>query len=183
MLVAFYCLLISQVLEARPADCPPMHESGAIGDADCFRSGNSKLTFPKHSGTDQYTLQCCADEMNQCPYFDWKGGKKELGWKGPASKSGCSKGLCEYPGLVSAFSFNPCPVLVHGYDPDNANQVDFDDDLFYEEAVLNLQIAEEGIEFARAVKAKKRAEELMKPSQRSSARLRRYHRTKPRYYD
>eukprot|EP01083_Nonionella_stella_P182361 656012_1 len=159
MLVAFYCLLISQVLEARPADCPPMHESGAIGDADCFRSGNSKLTFPKHSG-----------------------GKKELGWKGPASNSGCSKGLCEYPGLVSAFSFNPCPVLVHGYDPDNANQVDFDDDLFYEEAVLNLQIAEEGIEFARAVKAKKRAE-VMKPSQRSSARLRRYHRTKPRYYD
>eukprot|EP01084_Bolivina_argentea_P301137 519435_1 len=64
-----------------------------------------------------------------------------------------------------------------------AHQVDFDDDLFYDEAVLNLQIAEEGMEFARALKGKKRAEELRKRSQGSEARFRRYHRTKPRYYN
>eukprot|EP01084_Bolivina_argentea_P301136 519434_1 len=69
------------------------------------------------------------------------------------------------------------------YLTDDAHQVDFDDDLFYDEAVLNLQIAEEGMEFARALKGKKRAEELRKRSQGSEARFRRYHRTKPRYYN
>eukprot|EP01083_Nonionella_stella_P110797 324470_1 len=169
MLVAFYCLLISQVLEAIPANCPQMHQSVRLTGADCVVGEPAQLNLG--GPTTRYDLQCCAAEIKQCPYFNVGSGKRELGWNGPASKSGCSKGLCH---ILVALDYNPCPLEVNGYDPSQAHQVDFDDDLFYEEAVLNLQIAEEGIEFARAVKAKKRAE-VMKPSQRSSARLRRYH--------
>eukprot|EP01083_Nonionella_stella_P110795 324464_1 len=187
MLVAFYCLLISQVLEAIPANCPQMHQSVRLTGADCVVGEPAQLNLG--GPTTRYDLQCCAAEIKQCPYFDVGNGKTELGWNGPEwvqqrtmCKSGCSKGLCKYPGL--ALNYNPCPLEVNGYDPESgAHQVDFDDDLFYEEAVLNLQIAEEGMEFARALKGKKRAEELRKRSQGSEARFRRYHRTKPRYYN
>eukprot|EP01084_Bolivina_argentea_P176105 304814_1 len=65
----------------------------------------------------------------------------------------CEPTVANTPGCVC----RPKPDTAHEEYDDLMDASYGDDDLFYEEAVLNLQIAEEGIEFARAVKAKKRA--------------------------
>eukprot|EP01083_Nonionella_stella_P110796 324468_1 len=136
---------------------------------------------PSPHGTDySYDVTCCKTQPT-CPEVRSPATQLTDAAVTGCANGGCTgrvrkpelkgKNLCNILVCATLFTGPRCGAIPVGMA--SAHQVDFDDDLFYEEAVLNLQIAEEGIEFARAVKAKKRAEELMKPSQRSSARLRR----------
>eukprot|EP01084_Bolivina_argentea_P301133 519428_1 len=181
MLAVYFLLSISYiVLEAVP-NCPV-----GAGISLFLTNDNDGCVGPTiHGGDSNFDVRCCkTPPETTCPKV-----RSPPTPLTDAAVAGCDHGGCTGTVRKRALrgtqrcSFLVSNRAVTGAPVGGAHQVDFDDDLFYDEAVLNLQIAEEGIEFARAVKAKKRAEELMKPSQRSSARLRRYHRTKPRYYD